>query len=279
MQTSLYTLVTREFTLQESLEMAAQAGFPAVDLRQGHDADDSIHLRITISDAEAEAVRGMVEAAGLQVSGLTTYYQLGKTDPAEGQADLDGLRRGFALAGILGAPFVRCSGPRLDPESGYEASRGAFRRQIEVLAEDAQAAGVTLTVEQHGGTYFSSAGQIMDMYRGVGSDHTGIVYDPGNCFSEGYERPWVQVEMLGKLIKAVHVKNYMTIAGEGSQETLPCEPRRLDQGLLDWADLVARLRAVGYDGYLTLEDFWGGFPSAQERLDWDAAYLQGLAAG
>ncbi len=279
MQTSLYTLVTRDFSLEESLEMAARAGFPAVDLRQGRNAEDTIHLSISITDAEAEAVRGRVEAAGLHCSGLTTYYHVGKADPAEAQAELDGLRRGFALARILGAGRVRCSGPRLDFPAGYEAAREAFRRQIELLAPEAEAAGVILTVEQHGGTYFSSAGQILDLYRGVGNDYTGIVFDPGNCFSEGYERPGVQIEMLGKLIKAVHVKNYMTIAGEGAQETLPCEPRRLDQGLLDWADLVARLRAVGFDGYLTLEDFWGGFASVQEKLDWDAAYLNGLAAG
>jgi sugar phosphate isomerase/epimerase len=164
----------------------------------------------------------------------------------------------------------------LDLGAGYEAARAAFRRQIDTLAPEAQAAGVTLTVEQHGGTYFSSAGQILDMYRGVGNDHTGIVYDPGNCFSEGYERPRVQVEMLAGLIKAVHVKNYMTVAGEGAQETLPCEARRLDQGLLDWADLVARLRAAGFDGYLTLEDFYGGFPTVPEKLGWDAAYLKSL---
>lgn len=277
-QISMYTLVTRDFSLAESLEMAARAGFPAVDLRQGRSAEDAIHLSISITDAEAEAVRSQVEAVGLHTSGLTTYYHLGRTDPAEGQAEVDGLRRGFALAQILGARFVRCSGPRLDMGAGYEAAREAFRRQVDTLAADAEAAGVVLTVEQHGGTYFASAGQILDMYRGVGNDYTGIVYDPGNCFSEGYERPRVQVEMLAGLIKAVHVKNYMTVAGEGAQETLPCEARRLDQGLLDWADIVDRLRAAGFDGYLTLEDFWGGFGSVQEKLDWDAAYLSNLVA-
>ena len=147
MQTSLYTLVTREFTLQESLEMAAKAGFPAVDLRQGRNPEDTVHLSISITDAEAEAVRGMVGAAGLHVSGLTTYYHLGKTDPAEGQAEVDGLRRGFALAGILGARFVRCSGPRLDFVGGYEAAREAFRRQVDTLAE-------VLTVQNLGGKPF-----------------------------------------------------------------------------------------------------------------------------
>jgi sugar phosphate isomerase/epimerase len=116
------------------------------------------------------------------------------------------------------------------------------------------------------------------MLRGVGNEHIGIVYDPGNCLSEGYERPSAQVEMLAPLIKAVHVKNAMPIPVEAAQETLPNEPRRLDQGLLDWGDIVSRLRAAGYDGYLTLEDFYGGFAGVQEKLDWDAAYLNGLAA-
>lgn len=279
MQTSMYTLVTRDFSLDESLEMAAQAGFPAVDLRQGRSPEDSIHLAQAITDAEAEAVRGKVEAAGLHTSGLTTYYVVGRAEAAAGEAELAGLRRGFALAQILGAKFVRCSGPRLGEGAGYEQSREAFRRQVDEIAADAAAAQVTLTIEQHGSTYFSSAGQILDMMRGVGNDYVGIVYDAGNTLFEGFERPSVQVEMLASRIKAVHVKNYMPTSAEGMQETLPGEARRLDQGILDWAGIVGHLRVAGYNGYLTLEDFYGGFASAQEKLDWDAAYLNALAAG
>jgi sugar phosphate isomerase/epimerase len=279
MQTSLYTLVTKDFTLAESLEMAVKAGFPAVDLRQGRSAEDTVHLAQTISDAEAQAVRAQVEATGLAISGLTSYYSLGRTDPAEARVNLEGLRRSFALARILGTPRVRCSGVLVNMEAGYETAREAFRRQVEEIAADAAATGVTLTIEQHGGTFFSSAGQILDMLRGVGNEYIGIVYDPGNCLSEGFERPSVQVHMLAQLIKAVHVKNYMPIPAEAAQETLPAEARRLDQGLLDYVDIVARLRAVGFDGYLTLEDFYGGFASVQEKLDWDAEYLNGLAAG
>ena len=278
MQISLYTLVTKDFSLAESLERAVKAGFPAVDLRQGRNAEDTVHLAQAITDAETEAVRAQVAAAGLAISGLTSYYSLGRTDPAEAQANLEGLRRSFALARILGTTRVRCSGVLINMEAGYETAREAFRRQVDEIAADAAATGVTLTIEQHGGTFFSSAGQILDMLRGVGNEYIGIVYDPGNCVYEGYERPSVQVEMLAHLIKAVHVKNAMPISSEAAQETLPAEARRLDQGLLDWKDIVARLRASGYDAYLTLEDFWGGFASAQEKLNWDAAYLKEIAA-
>ncbi len=279
MQISLYTLVTRDFSLEQSLEMAVKAGFPAVDLRQGRTPEDTVHLSQAVTDAEAEQVRRRVEAAGLHVSGLTTYYCLGKTDREEAAVELAGLRRGLALAQILGARFVRCSGPRQDFGAPYEAARGALRAQVAEIAGEAAQAGVTVTVEQHGGTLFASAGQILDMLRGVGNDYVGIVYDPGNCLSEGYENPKVQVDMLRMLIKAVHVKNGRPKSAEGPSEYLPCDQVRLDQGLLSWPAIVGYLREIGYEGYLTLEDFCPTFGSVQEKLDWDAAYLRGLLAG
>lgn len=279
MQISLYTLVTRDFSLEESLEMAVKAGFPAVDLRQGRTPEDTVHLSQTITDGEAEQVRSRVEAAGLHVSGLTTYYCLGKTKPEEARVELAGLRRGLALARILGARFVRCSGPRQDFGAPYEAARAALRAQVQEIGEEAAQAGVTITIEQHGGTLFASAGQILDLLRGVTNEYVGVVYDPGNCLSEGYETPKVQVDMLRGLIKAVHVKNGMTKSAEGPCECLPCDQVRLDQGLLSWPAIVGYLRGIGYENYLTLEDFCPTFGSVQEKLEWDAAYLRGLLAG
>ncbi|HEY3396903.1 MAG TPA: sugar phosphate isomerase/epimerase family protein [Armatimonadota bacterium] len=279
MQISLYTLITRELSLEESLEQAVAAGFPAVDLRQGRDAADTVHLSQSINDGEAEIVRGQVEAAGLHVSGLTSYYSLGKTDPALAQLHLEGLRRALQVAQLLGAKFLRCSGPLIDADSGYEKCREAFRRQVETISASAVSHGITLTIEQHGGAYFASAGQIVDMTRGLALDHVGIVFDPGNCLAEGYERPSVQEDMLLPLIKAVHVKNMMPHPSEGSQPTINAPATRLDEGMLDWPAIVAQLRAGGFDGYLTLEDFYGEFGSLAEKLSWDAQYLARLAAG
>lgn len=278
MRISLYTLITSDFSLPESVAMAAAAGCDAIDLRQGRDDTDLVHLPRAASDAEVRAARGVVEEAGLHVSGLTTYYVLGRVGP-EASADLDGLRHAFDLAAILGARCVRCSGPRLDLEAGYEASRAAFREQAIAMAAAATAAGVTLTVEQHSGSLFASAGQILDMLRGLEPPGLGIVYDPGNCLWEGYERPSVQLDMIGRWIHAVHVKNAMPQPAPGPAEAVPADSRRLDQGLLDWPAIVAGLARAGYDGYLTLEDFFGGFPSVAEKIAWDVAYLREALAG
>ena len=111
MELSLYTLLTNKFTLVESLKLAQAAGFDAVDLRQGRDDKDPVHLSRAITDPEVAEVRREVEAIGLQVSGLTTYYRLGMTHPPDAAAELRGLRR--ADSGHAPRPGASLSGHRL----------------------------------------------------------------------------------------------------------------------------------------------------------------------
>ena len=278
MQLSLYTLLTSEFSLGESLNMAKAAGFDAVDLRQGRDNDDPVHLSRAITDTEAGQVRAAVASVGLEVSGLTTYYRLGMTPLPAAQDELRGLRRAFVIAKFLGARYIRCSGPPIAPHATYEAARTAFRRQIEEIAPVAEEARITLTIEQHPGSMFASAGQILDMLRGLDHPYVGIVYDPGNCLWEGFERPSVQIDMLGKLIRAVHVKNAQPHPSEGFAETIPADAARLDQGLLDWPAIVKQLASEADATFLTLEDFFDGFGSVATKLAWDVAYLRSLLA-
>ena len=276
MELSLYTLLTNKFTLVESLKLAQAAGFDAVDLRQGRDDKDPVHLSRAITDPEVAEVRREVEAIGLQVSGLTTYYRLGMTHPPDAAAELRGLRRAFTIAHNLGARYLRCSGAPIGENVTYESARAAFRRQVEEVAPVAEEHRIVLTLEQHPGYFFASAGQILDMLRGLEHPYLGIVYDPGNTLWEGFERPAVQIDMLGNLIRAVHVKNAMPRPSEGPAETLPADPTRLDQGLLDWPALVAQLENQADAAYLTLEDFFDGFGSVERKLAWDVAYLRSL---
>ena len=276
MQISLYTLITRDFSIGETLTMAKAAGFDAVDLRQGRDATDGVHLSRAITDTEAGQVRAAVSSVGLEVSGLTTYYRLGVTSMPVAQEELRGLRRAFAIAKILGARYVRCSGPPSGDNVTYEGARNAFRRHLDELAPVAEEARITLTIEQHGGSLFASAGQILDMLRGLDHPYLGIVYDPGNCLSEGFERPAVQIDMLGKLIRAVHVKNAMPQASEAPREAIHSPATRLDEGLLDWPAIVKQLASEADADFLTLEDFFDGFGSVEAKLGWDVAYLRRL---
>lgn len=271
---SLYTLLARDVSLEEAVRLAANAGFDAVDIRM---RDDGIHITPDISDAEAEKVRKMVEDAGLHVSGLTTYWEVGRVERAAAAVELAGIERSLHTATVLGAKFMRVSSADYERCYDYEVCRAAFRDQIMRVAEMAAAHGVIVTPEQHGGRYIASAGQCLDMLRGLEHPNLGIVFDPGNAVSEGFERPWVQVRMLGRWIKNVHVKNRMTAAGEPRQhERLPGGNVRVDEGVLDWDAIAEELKAIGYDGYLTAEDF-AEFDSLAEKFAWNVRFLRALA--
>ncbi len=173
---------------------------------------------------------------------------------------------------------MRISSADYDRAYDYEVCRAAFRDQLMRVAEMAAEYGIIITPEQHGGRYVSSAGQCLDMLRGLEHPNLGLVFDPGNAVSEGFERPWVQVRMLGRWIKNVHVKNRMTAAGEiGQHARLGGGNVRVDEGVLEWNEIADELVAVGYDGYLTAEDF-AEFGSLAEKFAWNAQFLRGLAS-
>ncbi len=100
---SLYTLLAREVSLEEAAKLAADAGFDAVDIRM---REDGIHITPDISDAEACRIRWMVEDMGLHVSGLTTYWEVGKVDRRGAR------HRGGARCGLR-AHLLRRLRPRL----------------------------------------------------------------------------------------------------------------------------------------------------------------------
>ncbi len=273
-QISLYTLLANSVSLEEAIRLAAEAGFDAIDIRQ---RDDGIHITHEISDAQALAIAHRVEDAGLHVSGLTTYWEIGCVELAAAREQLDGLYRSMEVACVLGARFVRVSAADYKREYSYEVCRAAFREQMMTVAEVAAEMDLVVTPEQHGGRYIASAGQVLDMCRGLEHPNLGIVFDPGNAVSEGFERPWVQVRMLGSWIKNVHVKNRMTAAGEpGINDRLPGSNCKVDEGVLNWDLIAEELAGIGYSGYLTCEDF-AEFPSLAEKFAWNARFLRRLA--
>ena len=272
MKLSLYTLLGKDLPLDKVIELAKKTGFEAVDIRQ---AEDGKHIPVGVTDEEVEKIREMISHTGLEISGLTTYHRIGECEETTKSKMLSNIKRAIEIAHHLRAKFLRISGSDLNLNVGYETQREEFREQAMQISEIAKKFGIVVTVEQHCCLLTSSAGQILDLMRGLDTSYLGIVYDPGNTLREGYERPLVQIEMLRYLIKNVHVKNARFIEGKRKDEYLPAEPTKLDEGFLDWRLIIKHLKRIGYNGYLTLEDF-APFDSLEEKLIYDLNYLKTL---
>ena len=87
------------------------------------------------------------------------------------------------------------------------------------------------------------------------------------------------LELLGPYVSHVHIGNAVPVAGERTDAGVTpwsfdfCDLR---DGIANIEQIVADLVAVGYQGYLSLEDFGPG--EDEEKVRSQGAYLRSLAA-
>ena len=174
--------------------------------------------------------------------------------------------RAITLARALDAPFIRIFS--FYPPAAAMGAHAAATRSIDPSAyrDDvlsrlremtarARAAGMTLLHENEAGIYGDTIDRCVDLLRGIDDARLQATFDPANFiyggqvpFPDGYDalRPWV---------RQVHVKDARP---DGS--VVP-----VGAGAGRWPDLLRRLRADGYDGFLALEPHlalagqYGGF--------------------
>jgi 3-dehydroshikimate dehydratase len=225
---------------------------------------------LDLSDAQVAQVGRALGAAGLRVSAIAS--PIGKT-PVTGPLadDRRRLARAIAVARALGTDRVRVFS--YYPASGEAGPppRAAVLERLRALTADAGAAGVTLLHENEKGIYGDTIARCVDLLGGVDDPHFRALLDPANFLQCGQEPYPAGYEALRPWLAYVHVKDVdaagaLVVAGAGAA---------------DWPGLLARLRAGGYAGFLSLEPHlaaagqFAGFSGAA-RFREAAAALQRL---
>jgi sugar phosphate isomerase/epimerase len=126
-------------------------------------------------------------------------------------------------------------------------------------------------VELHHGTITPSASAARRLVEGLDPAHIGVIHDLGNLVIEGQEDAVSAFQLLGEYLAHVHVKN---ASWRPTGEVGP-------DGDVGWAHgwdtlrggqaslgrYFAALAEVGYDGWVTLEDFSTLLPLAERLAD------------
>jgi sugar phosphate isomerase/epimerase len=95
---------------------------------------------------------------------------------------------------------------------------------------------------------------------------------------EGYEDWRMGMELLGPYLAHVHLKNtrWDTVGTRATGEAeWKASAAAIDQGIIDFRQFMADLRAVGYDGWCSFEDF-SESGTTEEKLRRDIAYMRSL---
>lgn len=136
----------------------------------------------------------------------------------------------------------------------YKETAVALERALDLL----RPYHLPVLIEIHRGTIMVSASLAHRIASQFSPQELGVIYDLNNMAAEGFETFRIGLELLGPYLKHVHIGGHRPV----------CVGRRAD-GAADWAwqgcDLadglmdiplwMSDLLAVGYDGFISVEDF------------------------
>ena len=279
MKFALFSGSAPEWTPAELAAKLAEQGWDGVEWRvtdqkpseePGFWAGNLATYPLTGLEDELAAIREVTAGAGLGFAGIAGYVAI---------SDLENAERIIAATSALGAERVRLNVPKAAPGSDYRALFDATKSAAGQVAEIAARHGVQVVIQIHHGNIVSTASAAVRLLDGLDPAHIGVIHDLGNLTIEGREglqshTPGLQI--IRDYLAHVHVKNAVWKPAETREDGTvdwAWEWAPLKSGLGDLPGYIGSLVEVGYEGWVTVENFLTGVPT-EERLRGDLEYLK-----
>jgi len=256
---SFMTFSCPELALDEALEAARRSGYDGLELRIS--AGHAHGIEWETDAAARRAARRRAAERGVALCCVATSCQL--ASPAHAGQMLDDAKRSINLAGDIGAACLRVFGGKFPEEMSREEAIAALTRSLSLLAEHAEARGVTVCLETHDA--WCDPAHVAEVMRRVDQRAVGVNWDimhpvrvAGATVDQAFEtlRPWIR-----------HVHFHDGVTREGRLELVP-----IGQGQVDHRRAVALLKAMPYEGYLSGE--WINWEPFEVHLPRELATLR-----
>jgi len=237
-----------EWTIPE----IARLGFQACGLQSDRDGPWSIYDYFT--PAKARELRRLAADHGLAISELVMWGRdLNHSEAAARRKNIEEIQRAVDLAGELGTDLVNTTLPwpwrsrytaivkkRSNLPLDYSWADD-WRRYVDSIAacvDYAAAAGRKIMLEAFAGTVCCTPDAVLRLFEQVGSPNLGYNLDTAHLAAQNHD-PALAVYKLGRRIFHSHIKD---------SEGLPA-----GMGSIDFEEVIRALRAVGFDGVLSIE--------------------------
>jgi|SRR6185437_7904312 sugar phosphate isomerase/epimerase len=271
MRSCLHSVSLPELPILEVLREAKRHGYRAVELNAETLPWAPPHVTPKTTVAERKAIVESANALDLTLPALGAHIPMVDADPASRTAAIAFVSGCIDLAGDLGAPIVHIlSGPLPQGVSRDEAWRWFAEAAAETTAR-AEKAGVVLGVEAIAGHLFHGVDDYHRLRKDLREAPWRVNFDPSHLIVQG-ENPMRVVEELADEVVHMHLKDG---AGRFPEFTFP----PLGSGDIDFKALTDRLRAIGYNGAMSIEyeaQVYGFKLSDEEILRSGRAFLSSL---
>ena len=234
-----------KLTIEQCIELAAEAGFDAVEILHVQMEDES--------NATLQRIKQKAFRLGLGLCGLSTHQTFVSPDEDVRQQNIDHTIKCIELAYALGIPTIRVNTGRWGTSKSFDelmANRGIEPRLDGYTDEDgfgwvidslekclpaAERCGVVLGLENHWGLGRTASG-VLRVINDIKSPWLRATLDTGNFLEDQYE----QYQQLAPEAVFVQAKTYY---GGGTWYTLD----------IDYDRVASILSEVDSRGYISLE--------------------------
>jgi sugar phosphate isomerase/epimerase len=292
MKLGFVSAILPEYTLEQVLHFASEAGFSSAELvcwppgKAERRYAGITHLDVTdLSTDGVKRVQDLMAMHEVAISGLGYYPNPLSPDRAEAELAVAHLRRVIDAAGALGVGVVNSFVGR-DPALSVDANWPRFLEVWLPLVAHAEARGVRIGIENcpmlftadewPGGKNLATSPAIWRrMFDDIPSPSFGLNYDPSHMI-------WQQMDYLAPLYEFrdrlvhVHAKDAridraaLDAHGVLSYPKLWHTPKLPGMGDVRWGPFLGALAEVGYDGHVAIEvedrAFEGSLEKRRESL-------------
>ncbi len=281
MKFAVFSVSIPEYSPEEAVTKLKEIGYDGIEWRViDQDPDPKVKsfwmgnkatLPFSTFEQDAPAWRKLTEEAGLEMPGVGTYTLCD---------DLEGVEQGMRGTKALGAKQLRVRVPNYDGIEPFRPKWDAAKDHYKDVVDLAKKHGVRVLLELHHRSIVPSASAARLFLGDLDPEHVGVIHDAGNMVHEGFETPRLGFEMLGPYLAHVHVKNarwFPEKYNEDKSIKWKCDWAPVHKGIIDMRDLFRAMHAVGYDGWVGLEDFSIERP-VEDRLRENLEFLKRVEA-
>ncbi len=230
------------------LDLMQQLGLVAIEIADYHPNFD-------YNDGELlDRIRGWMEHRGLALNSIHAHFEqrqpgsdLAAPDEVQRQESVALYRTGLGALARLGGDIlvthhIAIPPPDRQPEA-YARRRDAFVASLGELAAAATDLGVRLAIENGGAGWRADVRHLMALIEAAAAfPAIGVCLDTGHCHLGG-DNP-TAIRTLGSRLITLHIHDNH---GQRDEHIMPLD------GTINWAAVVAALRATGYPGVFMYE--------------------------
>ena len=263
-------------SLEFTVEYAAKAGFDCLEVASGI---GSKHFDpSTATSADADKVRKLFDDHKLGISSLAWYGDL--LNPAWRDDHVKAFHKFIDLAAQMGVEVVcTLGGMAVEGKDRFQTIEEDCKTVFTELADHAGEKGIKIALENWFETNLRGLAHFERMFQAISSPNFGLNFDPSHLVHQEIDYFSAIEHFRDRIFHThakdteirYHVREWLGVLTNGWwRYVIP------GRGVIKWGEYISQLRALGYNGVLSIEHEDGAV-GREEGMEKGLAYLKQFA--